>query len=493
MTAHSGQDAERQLVPRWRSFAETVRFGDLEALSTRIAFDDDEVERALALLAANPNSYERAEVLSTLVARGDAVRARSVSGKFDKEIPSTLREFIARLSDENHTDGFTNNDLDFDSSSWAMKLGSGARRRLKTRSNNAVAWVDLALAHTIQGMTERAQREIAHALQLAPDNRFVLRSAARFFVHLDRPELANHVLRSSRRVEQDPWLMAAELSTAQLAYGRVKNATRARAMIEHSGFSPRALSELTSELATSEMQSGRDRRARTLFRQSFVDPTENAVAQAVSWSDRSNVELAPELLRKDYVFEGRALENARSGHWAAATREAASWHRDQPFSVEPFRLASYAASLGSGEFLQAAEIAKAGLRLHEGDRALRNNAAYSLANVGRTQEARTFALAPDRAEAVEDCIEWATLGLIDFREGEFSAGAAKYHLAIVGLNKIGRKDLAAMAAAHWALEENHAALPTAAAAIQRALKLLPDAPRAERETLKERIERPGVS
>ena len=449
------------------------------------------MERAFVHASSRPSTFGDAELLSTLVARGRKEAARTVARAITGEIPPTLRALVGRLDNEvdqnyDHEQGDAKT---FDPSAFATALGSKARERLRIRANNPAAWIDLALAHTIQGLTDRAQREVRFALQLAPNNRFVLRAAARLFVHIDEPEQANRILRSSSRLEHDPWLMAAELSSAQLAFGRVSNAVRSRIMIEESGFSPRALSELVSELATAEMHSGSDRKARVLFRQSFVDPTENAVAQAVSWSDRSNIELRPGLLAVDRSFEARAIENARNGDWSKATSEASLWHKDQPFSVEPFNFASYTSSLGSGNFERASQIALSGLRLHRSDRTLRNNAAYALANLDRTAEAREWVDTPPRLDAVDDFTDLATMGLVHFREGDFKGGSGMYQRSIAGFNRLHRSDLAAVAAAHWAIEESRLNLPTAPQLAKRARTLLVDLAVAERTTLTQRLDR----
>lgn len=467
-----------------------MRLGELQPLKPPAQDPDDvEVEKAIARSRLHPSIFGEAELLSTLLARGQTEAARLVASGIDGEIPTTLSGLIGRLEYDEIPRIAPPLDVEesFNAAMFATELGSSARRRLSVRTNNAAAWVDLALAHTIQGLMTRAVREIRLALQLAPDNRFVLRAAARFFVHIDEPEQANRILRQSNRLAHDPWLLAAELSSAQKAFGRVQNVNRSRTMVEESGYSPRALSELISELATAEMHSGSDKRARSLFRQSFTDPTENAVAQAVSWSDRTNLELRPELLAMDGSYEARALENARSGDWSGATSEASSWHRDQPFSIDPYTFASYTASLGLGDFERASQIALEGLRLHKNDRTLRNNAAYSLANLDRTAEARLYVDVPARLNEVDDFVDLATMGMIHFREGDWKGGSTMYQRAIVGFNRHKRNDLTAVATAHWAIEEARLALPTAPALVKRANRLLLDVPAAERATLSLRI------
>lgn len=491
MTAQSGPRDSRELIPRWRSFAETLRMGELTAVNgTRPTASSEEVARAYARQLRRPSAYATAELLSTLIAHGRDAEAREVAQQLSPDLPATVKVVTSRLRPVAPLLlPVTSDDEDsFDASHFARALGSDARRRLSTRQLNPIAWVDLALAHTIQGHNERAIREMRHALYLAPDSRFVLRSAARLFVHVDDPEQANRALNGSARVLEDPWLMAAELSTAELAYGRVNNARRARSLLEFSDSSSRALSELRSELATAEVRAGRDRKARVLFQASFADPTENAVAQAVSWADRSRLTLEPSLLTRDRVFEARALESARLGEWANATTEASAWHRDQPFAIEPFQFGSYAAAMGSADYDRALKIAVQGLMLHHHDRTLRNNAAYALANLDRTEEARTYLRAPTGRDSIDDLTELATIGLVLFRESNPVGGDQLYQLAIAGFDRLKRADLAAIATVHWAIESLRGRAPVEQI-LKRARKALPLVPPSERDALSERLDR----
>jgi hypothetical protein len=54
------------------------------------------------------------------------------------------------------------------------------------------------------------------ALQLAPQNRHVLRSAARLFLHVGDPECAHDLVARNDATKNDPWLIAAEIAIAYL-------------------------------------------------------------------------------------------------------------------------------------------------------------------------------------------------------------------------------------------------------------------------------------
>ena len=114
----------------------------------------------------------------------------------------------------------------------------------------ASAWVDLARLYTILGQTPSADRTIRVALELAPEDRFVLRSAARYVVHFDDPQAAQRLLNGARATRVDPWLIAAEISVAQVAKRRSVTASIGQRGLDHSQWAPRSTSELAGALGT---------------------------------------------------------------------------------------------------------------------------------------------------------------------------------------------------------------------------------------------------
>jgi hypothetical protein len=81
--------------------------------------------------------------------------------------------------------GGTSEQGDFDEN-WA-EVVRRLRTSLATDPRSAMQWSDLALAHTVLGNRRNALRSMNVAISLAPDNRFVLRTAARCFQHWESP------------------------------------------------------------------------------------------------------------------------------------------------------------------------------------------------------------------------------------------------------------------------------------------------------------------
>lgn len=100
------------------------------------------------------------------------------------------------------------------------------------------------------------------AVHLAPNDRYILRSAARCFLHLNDPETALRIVTNAPRTDDDPWLLAAHVSISSLMEKAPRLFRRARE-ISSSSVAPFHNSELLASLGTLEVFS--DRKARKLL------------------------------------------------------------------------------------------------------------------------------------------------------------------------------------------------------------------------------------
>ena len=144
-----------------------------------------------------------------------------------------------------------------------------------------------AVFYTIIGQEEKAKRAIKNALFLAPENRFVLRSMARFFVHLGEEGIAfaHDTIKRSQITKHDPWIIATEISLATL---RQRSSTLAKSglqLVESGLFHPFNISELASSLATLELKNGKIKNSKKLFINSLTSPNDNSLAQA-EWASQ---------------------------------------------------------------------------------------------------------------------------------------------------------------------------------------------------------------
>ena len=185
-----------------------------------------------------------------------------------KHVPTTIKsladQIIDPLTDDERVS--VSNEIEIVDPEQIQKRIHALRRRLRDEPRNTVAYVGpCSLFYTLLDQSDRAKRAIEMALKLDPQNRFVLRSATRFFVHINRAEVAHQILRRSDASKSDPWLMAAEIAVSSAAGGSPRFAKIGHRIIADDHFKPSELTELASAIATLELENGKARDARKLF------------------------------------------------------------------------------------------------------------------------------------------------------------------------------------------------------------------------------------
>jgi tetratricopeptide (TPR) repeat protein len=342
-----------------------------------------------------------------------------------------------------------------------------SRKRLADFPVNPVLWTNLALLFTTIGEMSKAGRAMAVALQLAPENRFVLRAACRHFIHQGDLDRAHAVLLQSAILQADPWVLASEVAVAASRKRDSKFIKKARSIAESEKFAPFHVSELTGALATLEATAGNRKKANRYCSQSLAKPAENAIAQA-AWLNRQGglitcLPQGPDL----HSSEANAWVASRKGDWSKALTEANKWQEDQPFSSRPAQFGTFVASTAIEDFDETERIARQGLLSNHDDATLHNNLAFALANQGRLPEADAelvlgFRFAKTDRQHI--CLT-ATQGLIQYRSRKPAGGRLLYDTAAALATAKGQHDLARIATVYCALEE--ARIPTSAAVQKR--------------------------
>jgi tetratricopeptide (TPR) repeat protein len=304
------------------------------------------------------------------------------------------------------------------------------RRQISLYSRNSIAWADLAYYFTLSGKFSAAERAMRTAVGLAPNNRFVLRSAARFLIHRDEYDRAHDLLRRSEGTPHDPWLLAAEISTASAASRRSRFIQRGRAMVKDHTFGRGHVSELASAIGTAEIEAEAPRRRiRSMFDVSLERPTENSVAQA-EWASRTHGEVAesPSLQQLDGVHEAQAWSLFVAGEYTQTVEFAEQWFADQPFSSRPAELASWIYSSLLDRHVDAIRILKKAVVPNPKDPIILNNLAFAYANLSLIAEAKSYIdRAQDAAMSDHDRLFiLATRGLIAFRSKQYKLGRSLY-------------------------------------------------------------------
>ena len=365
------QDRERNVIPRWRDFLTTVLLGELNVPAPA---RDIRPPSDLADLAAdwdqNRSVSFAGDLISAALVNGDLSAARDASEfvLFSAgEVTQPLKALARRiLTGELRTPVLASEPLEFNGVQGSQRSAeiSITRKMLREYPSDAVLWMDFAYLYAARGLAKKAERAVRVALNLAPANRFVLRSAARFFVHIGRPDIAHDIIRRAQGYKRDPWLLAAEVSVAMTA-GRTPWSTRESfSLLSANNFCPHHVSELSSALGTLEFHSGNSSKAKKLFRRSLVQPNDNSLAQAKRiWSDvwGEPADFTVDQFKIDRPFEAQAFEALTRSDWEGALIAVLKWLTDQPFSSEPVRLASYLASTVFEDFARAEDLLNFGL------------------------------------------------------------------------------------------------------------------------------------
>jgi Tfp pilus assembly protein PilF len=345
------------------------------------------------------------------------------------------------------------------------------RAVLRAEPRNALRWIDLGREYLATGKDDSARNAVAIALQLAPKNRFVLRSAVHLYTHLDELDRARFLV-SDRDVLADPWLMAVHVALAPDKGPR--HLRSARLLLESSGFDPWHLGELAAGLATLELTAGRHRQGRALMRQALLAPTDNVAAQA-EWatrlgSDEPDPSTVDRVSRPDEALSRRA---AHEFEWTEAARHGALWLADQPFSVDAaLSSSSHAIHARSNEL--ARDLADRALAANPNHPGLLNNRGFARARLGDLAGAAQDLIRARRqpADAGSRACAAATEGFILFRAGDPEGGRRRYQLSVESFIKHRQIDRAAQAAINLALEETRLGLPDASESWTRAAALV---------------------
>jgi tetratricopeptide (TPR) repeat protein len=218
-------------------------------------------------------------------------------------------------------------------------------------------------------------------------------------------------------------------------------------------------------------------------------PNDNVLAQARWASTHKLIELDPALLQMPSAFEARAWYAFYEGEWAATLKAGKRWLRDQPFSTSPAIHSSYVATISLEKHEEAIKITEDGLLANPNDVTLLNNQSYSLACLGKTEEAAA-ALGRINRHSLNDetrVLIAATSGLILYRQGNAEAGRAMYQQAISQAASASKKTLEAKAALFLAFEELRSGSPDALTAVERALHLSSADSSADFRLLRERL------
>jgi tetratricopeptide (TPR) repeat protein len=298
------------------------------------------------------------------------------------------------------------------------------------------------------------------ALHIAPSNRFVLRSATRLYIHVEKPEKALFFLRRSEVTKHDPWLLSAHIATSAIMERHSPLIKNGMGVLQSRHFTDFDKTELASSIGTLELKNGSFKKAKTFIDQSLVKPNDNSLAQLEWLSQEDNRFILPPSAFRNVAnpFEALALDFFNKGLWNDAFKSTLNWYLDLPYSKRPVILGSYIACGMKQDYEAAITLCEVGLRSNPGDAEILNNIVYAYAKLDKINEAGNYLkqflnLVKNGQLDNENRVSFqATLGLVLFRSGDVEQAKNHYKNAIMNAEKMGDSYLRGLATVNFAYE-----------------------------------------
>ena len=434
------ENYKRNVIPRWRTFDETAKLGELGPSTRQLPtplptpLPHDPLAQTKADWEKHQTTGHAADLVGAalFLERSHEVQdAIEFLLRNESQTSKWVKEIIEQSSpDPNITPTPTpTNSIREDAKQRVRKL----RPRLRDEPKDPITQVDIAHAYATLGLNEKASEHMTIAQQLAPDNRFVLRSASCLWIKMEKIDRAYDSLIQSDGTRHDPWLMSAEIAVGNDMGTSPKFINRARNLIAEQKFSEFHCSELTSAVATIDWNNGAVRKAKKLFDQSLKKPTENSLAQAVWVSAQDDfINLNKDLWLLPNVFEAKARDFYLKKEWEQAVKQCKLWQRDQPFSSAPGIDGSFISIVALDDFHLAKQFAQTGLDANPDNSLLLNNLAVALINLKEFNAAKkclsqiNLSKVNDAYREIANIAKLATTGLLHYRTGNTTVGRQLY-------------------------------------------------------------------
>ena len=459
----------RQAIPRCLNYSTICALGLLRAAREHEIKSKPEfqISNVISKWQKNPNIYTAVDLLAeALILKDfkseDARRAANYLRNQSKTTNPIIRELAGHFLEQPSI----NIALLLDISEPQNRYTNIANLKKSVRfyHRNSIAWCDMAINYATLGQMDKARSAIEVALNLAPNNRFILRSASRCFLYFKEYDRAVHLLSRSPLYNVDPWITSAGIAIAESADIPTKSINKAKALVEDDNLTQFSRSELAVSIGTKEMKNGAEKRAKTYIHQAIIDPTENALAQAEWMSSQLDTDIINFSKLGSKVpasYEAIARHLFYKEDFKNSLDSARQWCSYEPLSSIPFIFSSYITSVCFDDELESLRILKSALPLHKTDPDFMNNYICSLAQTGDLEAAIENFMNLDLRNLTDHQIFvlTATQGLLCFRTDNAEKGRELYLEAIRGFERIKQHQSAAVAAYYWAAEEKRILSP----------------------------------
>lgn len=460
------EQKDRRVIPNWRSFIQTLKLGELKysKKGSPISYNMNlSIEDYLL-------SWEKKRSISIA---GDLISAAYVNGFVDKEEVNEAAEYIlhnkkkatssltsiAKIVLDTSYEKNKEDSFDIENNSFIKNIYKKIKNYKKIIVDfpyNPIVYVDLSRLYSIAGLENKAIKNMKIALHLAPENRFILRAAARLFAHFKQFDYIHNLIRRSDLVYIDPWITSTEIALATILDKRSKLIKIGINMINSNNHEWKSLTELASSIGTIEFIYGNRKKAKKYLKLAVISPNDNSIAQ-IEWIN--NRDLLLNINPSDYDisnnYEAIALYEYFNKDYEHAFDQCKKWFYDLPFSKRPVIFGSHIATTLLDKPNIATKFLKEGLNSNPRDAQIINNLAYSLVLDNKINEAEKYIKKITDISNIsintKICLV-ATQGLISFRKGQIKEGIRLYEKAIDGAKVSKKKYLIWLAKMNYARE-----------------------------------------
>lgn len=429
-------NANRSVIPRWRisgSFDKSPESSSIRKIKVADSSVETWFERTLAEWKEHRTVGLLADLFSTAVVEGNSTSLIDLAIeviKLEDKVPVSLQKVASQIISSRTGPSIAPDAIDLGDANVVGGYIATLRAKSIESPNNGFVWNDLSYAYNLIGEKEKSERAMLVALRVSSSHRLIARGASRLYMHHKDPERALSVLKKAQGFSRDPWLVSAHIAVSQASGSESPSISVARRLLDVIGLGHRNSSELGMALATEEMWSGKIKRAKAIARESSIDATENALAQAVWMAPRlrSDVVAKSTIDSVEGAFEARSWGAYYNGDWKSSVDNVIGWLRDEPYSVVPALQGSFVAATFMNDYLMSLKIAEFGLKHNPDSWGLRNNFVVALAMIGDGQRSdEEFSRLPEPAAGSSDYAVWlATKGLLSYRHNSVDLGRELY-------------------------------------------------------------------
>lgn len=444
----------RNVIPNWRSYKRTGELGEFKDVCSTTPNDgiifpiDTYVEdwhRDKTL--ANAGDLLSAAIMNNQTNNADVINAAQFVIDHKDESTNVLFKAAESLFPKSQEKVIQNVSVQqkIDSVFEQEETIKQKIRTLKKAKDyccyNSIAFCELARCYIILGQPDKAKEMMEIALHIAPNHRYITRSAARLYLHLGDRDKAHYIISHNPWIVKDPWLMATEIAINTLDNRNSRFVKKGMELIDSKNYSPFSTSELASAIGSVEMMNGKRKSCRSYMNAALIDPNDNSFAQA-QWLMSENKDLVLDAVDPSRILaksEAESIIAYENNHFAEALSAGIDWIDDMPFTRRPIQFASNMAYTYVKDYDAAIRILEFGLKSNPLDATLLNNLAYAYSLNNQPQKAiETLDQIPKGAKTsdyLKVCIT-ATRGMAEYRSGNPSEGERLYLEAMNSANDL---------------------------------------------------------